>query len=168
MKTRRLPQSPLDPPAEYFEPMGTIVLRWSRLEYQLSVVLRLLVRASKKKQYQGLLSKRTRDLCALLTMVSPTMTDTGTAARLVALAKEVRKREKARDDFVHSVYGNWNDVPTAPTRFRLLNNELGLIQGYPVSSGDMQTFADVVRKLQEEAQAITTTIKSHVKQTGRP
>jgi hypothetical protein len=157
----RLPKVGQNPPREYFAPIGEIALRHSRLEYQLGVILRLLLGASKPSQYRSIASKRTKTLCSFIDLLLPSPRATSAVnARIKALISATKKIESDRDDLIHSIYGTWSDDPAnVPMRFRLLGDASGALKAVPITVQDMQKIADKIRDLQVEAQAITKAYK---------
>jgi hypothetical protein len=161
VKRPHLPAADVDPPKELFAAVGEIVLRWSRLEYQLGVLVRVVVSATKQKQYRELSRKRTRELCALLDLLAPSLVaDAKVASRLLSFARSVESAEKIRNDYVHSIYGEWTDKLRVPMRFRLATADKDgnlKASGYDVKQID--SFAVDVAELQDEAQAVTEVLK---------
>ena len=155
-KKKRSPKVPHDPPKKYIPIVGEIVMRWSRLEYQFGVLVRLLVDTTKQRQQAALLSKRAQDLCALLLLIAPKFASSrDLAEKICELARKVRSAEGWRNKYVHSVYGNWSDEPGVEIRFHLKSDEAG-IQGYPISTAELQVFAEKVKDQESRAQQLTT------------
>jgi hypothetical protein len=50
MTVKRLPETPIDPPPEYFAAVGEVAVRWSRFEYQLGVLVRAGFKLGKDEQ----------------------------------------------------------------------------------------------------------------------
>lgn len=89
---RRLPHSEIDPPKEYSAPVGEIVLRWTRLEYQLGVIIRVIAKLGKADQRQLILNQRAQSLCRILRVLVPGIVSPDKiATELTEFAMEVEK-----------------------------------------------------------------------------
>lgn len=158
----RFPNAPLDPPTEYREALGAIVQRYTRLEYQLGVLVRLAAKYTKPEQTKKLLSMRAERLHNTVAIACRMVADRVIANDLEALLREVIGSEKSRDDYVHSIYGWWDDdVSKTPMRFRLQNHKQSQVDwdAHPVSPAELSRFADRIQGLIDRAQALTRRMK---------
>lgn len=129
---RRLPHSEIDPPKEYSAPVGEIVLRWTRLEYQLGVIIRVIAKLGKADQRQLILNQRAQSLCRILRVLVPGIVSPDKiATELTEFAMEVEKKCDRRDTYVHSIYGHWLDEPAKPIRFRM---KAGMLEQFSMTS----------------------------------
>ena len=154
------PDVPLDPPKQYRAPLGEIVLRWSRLEYQLGVIARVAVKLSKADQRRLFLSLRTEQLYRALVVVSAVMPLRVLAPEVRQLALDAQKLNTLRDNYVHSIYGSCLGSPNDPKRFRLKNRRGGEeMIPEPVSVQELSGFSDQLNDLLQRAQDLTVKIK---------
>lgn len=153
---RRLPHANTDPPKEYCAPMGDVVLRWSRLEYQLGVINRVISKLGKVDQRRLVINQRTANLCRMLRVLAPGVPSVQLSAELLQFADDVEKGCGKRDDYVHSIYGHWLDDPGTPMKFRLRSGMPAL----PVSTQEIESFVSEVKGLQVRAQELTTQLKA--------
>jgi len=160
---RFLPKIDLDPPQYYAQVTGEIALRWTRLEYQLGVLVRVITRLRKAEQRSMLDGQHAKSHCRLLKVLAVAMVhdrDPAAAEEVRQLAVDAEKGADRRDDFVHSMYGVWVHATSEPLRFRLRSAKNGIMSHEPASLDDLRTFAKHVCELQDQAQTLTERMKA--------
>lgn len=157
----RLPEIDIDPAIEYREPIGEIVMRWTRVEYQLGVLIRVIRQQSKAQQREELYNQRTSALCRMARdeVAKVGSRDRQVADDLVQFVRRAKKYGKRRDGYVHSLYGNWAGDRAKLLRFRMKQTTNAEVLHDGASTAELAAFAADIRTLQIEAQALTTRLK---------
>jgi len=159
LKNRRLQSIDIDPPGDFCDCLGEIVLRWTRLEFQLGVIIRVITKNSKAKQRELLYNKRTTELCQILHVVSGIVGDAPLVGELSTFMDAVDKLNDRRNGYVHSLYGHWSGDRDAPVRFRMKKTTGAEPLHDKASVAELMSFAAEVRALQVTAQDLTTRLK---------
>jgi hypothetical protein len=162
MTPRRLPDIPIDPPKEYFASVGEVAIRWSRLEYQMSVLARVGFKLGKDEQRSLIIGMDMTTLTGVLRAVAQGwVKDRPFAQELTALADDIAKLRNRRGDFVHGLYGYWLGTTKPWQLFKLKSpKQRGNIASEEISPEAISRFAAELRALQFRAQDLTTRLKA--------
>ena len=162
MATKRLPEIPIDPPKEYFSAVGEVAIRWSRLEYQMSVLARVGFKLGKDEQRSLIIGMDMTTLTGVLRAVAQGwVKDRALARDLSALANDIGELRNRRGQFVHGLYGHWLGEPTPWQLFKLKSpKQRGNIASEEVSPDIIRSFGAELRKLQVRAQDLTRRLKA--------
>lgn len=159
---KRLPEIPIDPPNEYFSAVGEVALRWSRLEYQMSVLCRVGFRLGKDEQRSLIIGMDMTTLTGVLRAVARGWVNDRPLARdLGVLADDIANLRDRRGVLVHGLYGYWAGSPKTWKLFKLKSpKQRGNIASEDISPGAIAEFAAELRALQIRAQDLTTRLKA--------
>jgi len=162
MATKRLPEIPVDPPKEYFSSVGEVAIRWSRLEYQMSVLARVGFKLGKDEQRSLIIGMDMTTLTGVLrAVVQGWVKDQVLARDLTAPANDIAKLRNRRGDFVHGLYGHWLGRPQPWQLFKLKSpKQRGNIASEQISPEIISRFAADLRALQVRAQDLTSRLKA--------
>ena len=159
---RRDPRVNLDPPEEYRESIGEMVMRLSRLDYQLGVIARVASNLSKADQRRLFFKLRGDRLCDALELLAVSIKSKTLAAEVRELARNSARLNERRNDFVHSVYGDLENAPGVMMRFRLATPKQGQdIVAAPASAAEMQQFIEEISDAQNRAEELTRKVKDY-------
>jgi hypothetical protein len=161
MAVKRLPEIPIDPPPEYFAAVGEVAVRWSRLEYQLGVLVRAGFKLGKDEQRTLIVGMDMTVLTAVLRAVAQGwISDKKVARDIKEFAAELADVRGKRGDYVHGLYGYWQGKPDKWFMFKLKLRQRGNINADPISPADISAFAAKLRGLQMRAQELTRALKA--------
>ena len=161
MAVKRLPEIPIDPPPGYFAAVGEVAVRWSRLEYQLGVLVRVGFNLGKDEQRTLIVGMDMTVLTAILRAVAQGWIANRKIARdIEKFADELAELRGKRGDYVHGLYGYWLGKPDKWFMFRLKTRQRGNINADPVSPTDILAFGQKLRGLQLRAQQLTRELKA--------
>jgi hypothetical protein len=162
MATRRLPEIPIDPPKDYFSAVGEVAIRWSRLEYQMSVLARVGFKLGKDEQRSLIIGMDMTTLTGVLRAVAQGWVKDRTLAQaLAALADDTARLRNRRGDLVHGLYGHWLGSTKPWQLFKLKSpKQRGNMASEEISPEAIRRFAAELRTLQVRAQDLTTRLKA--------
>lgn len=162
MSTKRLPEIPVDPPKEYFLAVGEVAIRWSRLEYQMSVLARVGFNLGKDEQRSLIIGMDMTTLTGVLRAVAKGwIKDKVLAQDLTTLADDIAKLRNRRGDLVHGLYGHWLAKPKSWQLFKLKSpKQRGNISTEEISPEIIARFGAQLRDLQVRAQDLTRRLKA--------
>jgi hypothetical protein len=162
MATKRLPEIPIDPPKEYFSAVGEVAIRWSRLEYQMSVLARVGFKLGKDEQRSLIIGMDMTTLTGVLRAVAKGWVQDRVLARdLTALADDIAELRNRRGDLVHGLYGYWLGKPKPWQLFKLKSpKQRGNIASEEISPEIISNFGAELRALQVRAQDLTKRLKA--------
>lgn len=161
MAVKRLPEIPIDPPAEYFMAVGEVAVRWSRLEYQLGVLVRVGFKLGKDEQRTLIAGMDMSVLTAVLRAVAQGwISDKKVAKQIEEFTDELADLRGKRGEYVHGLYGYWLGKPDKWFMFKLKSRQRGNINADPISPADITKFAQELRRLQLRAQELTRALKA--------
>lgn len=162
MATKRLPDIPIDPPKEYYSAVGEVAIRWSRLEYQMSVLARVAFKLGKDEQRSLIIGMDMTTLTGVLRAAAKGwVQDRALACALSTLADDIAKLRNRRGDLVHGLYGHWLGNPRQWQLFKLKSpKQRGNIATEEISPEVIERFAAKLRELQVRAQDLTGRLKS--------
>ena len=162
MATRRLPEIPIDPPKEYFSAVGEVAIRWSRLEYQMSVLVRVGFKLGKDEQRSLIIGMDMTTLTGVLRAVARGwVRDRILAQDLIKLADDIGDLRNRRGELVHGLYGYWLGSTKPWQLFKLKSpKQRGNIASEEISPDTIARFAADLRALQVRAQDLTRRLKA--------
>ena len=162
MATKRLPEIPIDPPKEYFSAVGEVAIRWSRLEYQMSVLARVGFKLGKDEQRSLIIGMDMKTLTGVLCAVAQGwVKDKALARDLTKLSGDIRDLRDRRGELVHGLYGYWLGSPKTWKLFKLKSpKQRGNIASEDISPEAIAKFGSELRSIQIRAQDLTTRLKA--------
>lgn len=155
-------QFPRDLPNEYYAAIGEIAARWSWLEHQLHVIIRVILRLDKKQGRIVIVGMGVKPMASMIRgLALRWVSDARLKNDLRAFAKATLEFKPNRDDFIHGVYCYPEGKPDTICLYQMRSAEERIMPGMarlPIKT--LQNAAYHLCQLQDVAQELTHRLKA--------
>lgn len=162
MKKKPVTKIPMDIPKEYYAAIGEIAARWSWLDHQLGVIIRVGFGLGKPAGRVLTTGMGVKNKAHILRLLETRLRRNGTLANLIKdLRERTLKNVDNRNDLVHGLFGHMKDEPDKVVRYVLRSPEQRAeLAAVPAPITAVPKVAAELRAIQLLAQEVTTALKA--------
>lgn len=153
---------PLDLPPEYYASIGEIAARWSWMEWQLHVIIRVILKLDKKQGRILSIGMAVKPMANMIRGLSLRwVPDAKLKNDLQNFIKAVMKFKKTRDELVHGVYVIPENEPMSICLYRIRSAEERILPpAERIRADQIKAAASHLHDLQTQAVALTRRLKA--------